>query len=291
MAETYARPRFGEPREPKNRVNPGSRLIGVIDFVTGSHVRADRVPDAVRSAAVPARILQHPADRSRRGAIRAGHQADGRDRRFRRHPFPGRRALQEAGRHLLAAGRRGRNRLGAGLAARPGPDLAVPRSLPDRRDRSGAADLLDGAGIRDPARSDIRRAHPVQFGAAWRRSAARQNRRHAAADRGRGDGGAGAGLFVLAARRGSRASVMDMARDFLDRAGWRRAAQGTVDPDVRGADDRHAGDPRPVGGLDLAAASGLGPDVDAGAGAALVRRDLLARRRCLLRRIRSAATC
>ena len=40
MVETYARPRFGEPREPKNRVNPGSRLIGLIDFVTGSHVRA-----------------------------------------------------------------------------------------------------------------------------------------------------------------------------------------------------------------------------------------------------------
>src|SRR5436190_4898130 len=40
MAETYSRPRFGEPREPKNRVNPGSRLAGVIDFVSGSHVRA-----------------------------------------------------------------------------------------------------------------------------------------------------------------------------------------------------------------------------------------------------------
>src|ERR1700691_4000959 len=40
MAETYARPRFGEPREPKNRESPGSRLIGVIDFVTGSHARA-----------------------------------------------------------------------------------------------------------------------------------------------------------------------------------------------------------------------------------------------------------
>src|SRR5580692_10948030 len=40
MAETYARPRFGEPREPKNRVNPGSRLIGLIEFVTASHVRA-----------------------------------------------------------------------------------------------------------------------------------------------------------------------------------------------------------------------------------------------------------
>src|ERR1700693_350564 len=40
MSETYARPRFEEPRQPKNRVNPGSRLIGVVDFVTGSHVRA-----------------------------------------------------------------------------------------------------------------------------------------------------------------------------------------------------------------------------------------------------------
>src|SRR6202165_2318541 len=40
MAETYARPRFGVPREPKDRVNPGSRLVGAIDFVAGSDVRA-----------------------------------------------------------------------------------------------------------------------------------------------------------------------------------------------------------------------------------------------------------
>jgi len=40
MVETYARPRFGEPREPKNRANPGSRLVGAIDFVAGSHFRA-----------------------------------------------------------------------------------------------------------------------------------------------------------------------------------------------------------------------------------------------------------
>src|SRR6478672_10045488 len=40
MAETYARPRFGEPREPTHRVNPGSRLVGLLDFVAGSHVRA-----------------------------------------------------------------------------------------------------------------------------------------------------------------------------------------------------------------------------------------------------------
>ncbi len=52
-----------------------------------------------------------------------------------------------------------------------------------------------------------------------------------------------------------------------------------------------AGDPRPVGGMAVAAASGMGPDVDAGSGAAVVRRDLLARGRHIFRRIRSAATC
>lgn len=40
MAETYARPRFGEPRQPKNRVNPGKGLVAVLDFVCGSHARA-----------------------------------------------------------------------------------------------------------------------------------------------------------------------------------------------------------------------------------------------------------
>src|SRR5580698_6794503 len=40
MSETYTRPRFGEPREPKNLINPGSRLMRVIDFVTVSHVRS-----------------------------------------------------------------------------------------------------------------------------------------------------------------------------------------------------------------------------------------------------------
>ncbi len=40
MVETYARPRFGASREPKNRVNPGSRLVGMLDFVSASHVRA-----------------------------------------------------------------------------------------------------------------------------------------------------------------------------------------------------------------------------------------------------------
>src|ERR1700687_1749730 len=40
MVETYARPRFGQPREPKNRVIPASRLMVVLDFVTASQARA-----------------------------------------------------------------------------------------------------------------------------------------------------------------------------------------------------------------------------------------------------------
>src|SRR5262249_55672669 len=46
--------------------------------------------------------------------------------------------------------------------------------------------------------------------------------------------------------------------------------------------DRDARDPRPQRDLAVAAASGLGADVDAGAGAAVVHRDLLARGRHLL---------
>ena len=40
MAESTYQPRFGAPREPKNRVNPGRGIVTVIDFVTASHVRA-----------------------------------------------------------------------------------------------------------------------------------------------------------------------------------------------------------------------------------------------------------
>src|ERR1700750_2989172 len=40
MDETYLRPRFGAPRAPKNPVNPGSRLVQMIDVVTASHARA-----------------------------------------------------------------------------------------------------------------------------------------------------------------------------------------------------------------------------------------------------------
>src|SRR5919199_765695 len=40
MAETYPSPRFGAPREPKTPVNPGGRLVLMLDFATASHARA-----------------------------------------------------------------------------------------------------------------------------------------------------------------------------------------------------------------------------------------------------------
>ena len=40
MAETYARPRFGEPREPKRRLIPASVLLRMLHFVAASNSRA-----------------------------------------------------------------------------------------------------------------------------------------------------------------------------------------------------------------------------------------------------------
>ena len=40
MSETVYRPRFGAPREPVNRIDPGRALARVIDAVVGSHARA-----------------------------------------------------------------------------------------------------------------------------------------------------------------------------------------------------------------------------------------------------------
>ena len=91
----------GDERQAATTLNPKA----IVDFATGSHRRAVGVLLLVVAAVLPAGLLQHPADRPRRGALRAGHQADGGERRLHRHPLPGRGALQEAGRHLLAAGR------------------------------------------------------------------------------------------------------------------------------------------------------------------------------------------
>src|SRR6202044_2911185 len=100
---------------------------------------------------------------------------------------------------------------------------------------------------------------------------------------GRGcDGGAGASLPVLAARRRFSPPAVVLARDFLDSpCGW-HSPQGAADPDVRRFDDSDAGLFRPLGGMALAASAGMGPDLDAGPRPAVVCRDFLASRRCIL---------
>src|ERR1700730_14191995 len=150
MAETYARPRFAEPREPKNRVNPGSRLVGMLDFVTASHVRA--VAFLMLCGLVlflPGFFNIPPIDRDEARFAQATKQmvetGDFVDIRFQDDV----RYKKPVGIYWLAAGRRGRNRLGAGCAARAGSHLVVPGSVPDRCDRGCAADLLDRAGVRD----------------------------------------------------------------------------------------------------------------------------------------------
>jgi 4-amino-4-deoxy-L-arabinose transferase-like glycosyltransferase len=40
MVETSYRPRFGEPRQPKNRLNQGRGLTSVVNYVVGTHARA-----------------------------------------------------------------------------------------------------------------------------------------------------------------------------------------------------------------------------------------------------------
>ena len=212
MAETYARPRFGEPREPKNRVNPGSRLAGVLDFAAASHARA--VAFLLLCGLLlflPGFFNIPPIDRDEARFAQATKQmvesGDFVDIRFQDDV----RYKKPVGIYWLQAAVV-ETAIDAGPAAGAGSDLALSHSLADRRHRRGAADLLDGAGVRDAARRHLGRADHVQFGAARRRSAARQDRRHAAADRGRGDGRDGAGLSVVAARRGSRASAMDAGR-------------------------------------------------------------------------------
>ena len=123
-----------------------------------------------------------------------------------RHPLPGRGPLQEAGRHLLVAGGVVEAASALGAAARRSADLAVSGALDAGRDRRGAADLLDGARLRHAARRGAGGADPVQFDPARRRGAAGQDRRDAAAQRGRDHGRDGAGLSGLGARRGKQPS-------------------------------------------------------------------------------------
>ena len=262
MVETVQPRRFGAGQQSVKPANSSRRLLAAFDFATASHFRAIVFLMLCGIVFFLPGFFTIPAiDRDEARFAQATKQmvetGDFVDIRFQddvRYKKPvGIYWLQAAAVETASDARRA-----AGAAAY----LAVSRSLPDRRHRRGAADLLGGACLRDAARRGAGRADDVQLRRARRRSAARQDRRDAAAHRHRRDGGDGAGVSVLAARRGSGASALDVARDFLDGAGRRHPAQGSADPDVRRVDHPDAGDPRPLGGLALAPPPGLGPDVD-----------------------------
>jgi len=81
----------------------------------------------------------------------------------------------------------------------------------------------------DPAAGALRRADDLQLRAASG-GEARLAKTDAmlSAHRHRGDGGDGAGVFVLAAARGSGHPPLVVARDLLDRTGRRHPAQGAA---------------------------------------------------------------
>ena len=83
---------------------------------------------------------------------------------------------------------------GARRAERAPDDLALSHSLADRRDRRGAADLLDGALFRLASRGAAGRIDDGDVDPARRRGPPRQDRRHAAAHRRRRHGRDGARL-------------------------------------------------------------------------------------------------
>src|SRR3981189_23124 len=280
MSETYARPRFGEPREPKNRVNPGNRLAGMIDFVTGSHAPATAFLLLCGLLLfLPGFFNIPPIDRDEARFAQATKQmvesGDFVDIRFQddvRYKKPvGVYWLQAAVVETASALGLPRAQVRVWLYRVPSLIGAIGAVLltywtalafVTRRGAILAAlilcsSVLLGAEAR-LAKTDAMLLLSVVAPVGW-----------------------GACVFVGATGRGPRAPAMVMAGDFLDRAGGRHPAQGTADPDVRGADDRHAGDPRSVCSMAVASAPGMGPDVGPGSGAALVRGDLLARRRCI----------
>ena len=234
MVETYARPGFGEPREPKNRVNPGSRLVGVIDFATGSHMRATAfLVYAASCCSCRESSTSRRSIATRRGSPRPPSKWS---RPVISSTFVSRTTCATRSRSASTGCRRPRSKpLPRWAAARPGPDLALSRPLADRRDRRRAADLLDGAGLRD---SSPRRAGRAHDGRARCCSASRPGSptRTPCADHGRRrDGRDGAGLSVWQRGEDRASNRLAVAGDLLDRDGRRRPAEGTVDPDVRGA--------------------------------------------------------
>ena len=233
--------------------------------------RAFARPDVARP--VPPGLRVAPAHGPRRASLRAGDEANARDRRFRRHPLPDRGPQQEAGGRLLAAGGLCGGGAGAGRAAGAGEDLGLPAALLDRRRRHGAADLVGGAGAGGRGGgADRRHAHGLHHSAGGR-GAARQDRRHRGRDHRRRHGGAGPPLDGAGAGGAFKRRAVAPCGDLLGGAGRRVSGQGADHADGPGLRQPRAGDPCKGLGLAAGVEAASRPDPVPAGGGALVRAD------------------
>ena len=237
------------------QVRPARGLMAIVDFATRSHARAVIVLVVVALLNIlPGFFAIPPTDRDEARFAQATKQMiESGD--YHRHPLPGDHALQEAGRHLLAAGERRQSRAGARHARRDHHHLALSHSVAARRDRSGAADLLGGARIPVAARGGARRPDDGDLHPAQRRRADRQDRRLPAADRGRRHGRDGARLSARAAAQLEGAAAWTVPAIFWTALAAGGAAQGAGDSADRVLDRGDAGDRRPLGALAAGAAA------------------------------------
>ena len=169
-------------------------LTAIVDFAVASHARAVAVlVVAALLAFLPGFFQIPPIDRDEarfaqatKQMLETGEYVDIRFQDEVRYKKPvGIYWLQAA--VVKTAERARRSRC-------PPHDLALSHSLADRRDRRGAVDLLDRARLRLAPRRRARRIDDGDLDPARRRGPPRQDRRHAAADRRRGDGRDGAHL-------------------------------------------------------------------------------------------------
>ncbi len=260
MAETPTDPDLAPRANPKTRVDPGRGLARVIDVVAGSHARAVAFLILVGALFfLPGFFNIPPIDRDEPRFAQAS-QADGGDRRFRRHPLPGRGPLQEAGRHLLAAGGGGRNGMRRSGCRRRRFRIWLYR-IPSLIGAIGAVLLTywTALAFRHSTRRLAGEPDAVRMRAGRRRSATGQDRRHAAA----------ACRLPSWARwrasmcHGSAAKIRCIPRGHCPRFSGRRSPRGIL---IKGPlilmfvvlHRRRAGHPRSVRRMVVAAASRSG---------------------------------
>ena len=209
MVETLQPPRFGAGQQPVKPAHSSRRLAAAFDFATASHFRAIVFLVLCGIVLFLPGFFNIPAiDRDEARFAQATKQmvesGDFVDIRFQDDV----RYKKPVGIYWLQA-----------AVVETASSLGLPRAqlriwlyrIPSLIGAIGAVLLTYWAALAFVTRRGAALAALMMCSSrpARRRSAARQDRRDAAADRRRRDGGDGAGLSVLAARRGSGASAVE----------------------------------------------------------------------------------